>query len=227
MIRAADCPAVGYRTRNIKCAGMIGSCRSCQVTRGINRNRGDWSHSMLAEDAPAASKHHKVSCIAEPVHLPRMASLADSADVCSEYSESSKNCTPLSMLNICWRSFTLLRWHTLKVPKTEWATCRSTLNVQKPISMRLLLRFGKGPGGGSGSPLGVSKIKWAKPSCSLESFTSRSPRLPHAPSESPTPLKWDSVFKTLSKYGIIVIISNDRFTTAEAFKTLPKKLSFW
>jgi len=40
MIRAADFPAVGYRTRNIRFAGMIGSLQ-VQMTRGSNRNYGD------------------------------------------------------------------------------------------------------------------------------------------------------------------------------------------
>jgi len=41
MIRAADFPAVGYRTRNIRFAGMIGSLQELQMTRGSNRNYGD------------------------------------------------------------------------------------------------------------------------------------------------------------------------------------------
>ena len=98
-------------------------CRSCPVTRGISRNCGDCNHGMLGEDAAAASKHHKVSYAAEPVHLPRV---GRPVDVCSE---SNKNCTSLSMLNICWRSFTLQRWHTLKLLKAEWATSHSTFNV--------------------------------------------------------------------------------------------------
>jgi len=64
------------------------------VIRGISRNYGDCNHGMLGEHAPAASRHHKVSCVAEPVHLPRV---GRPVDVCSE---SSKNCTSLSMLSI-------------------------------------------------------------------------------------------------------------------------------
>jgi len=41
MIRAADFPAVGYRARNNRFAGMIGSLQELQVTSGINRNCGD------------------------------------------------------------------------------------------------------------------------------------------------------------------------------------------
>ncbi len=88
--------------------------------------------------------------------------------------------------------------------------------------------FWQGPlgGEGSGASLGVSKIKWAKLLCStlsnVESFTSRSRDIHMHLSESPTPLKWDSIFKTLSKYGFVVIIGNDHFTIVEAFQTMPK-----
>ncbi len=222
MIRAADFPAVGYRTRNIRFADMIGSLQ-VQMTRGSNRNYGDWNHSMLGEDAPAASKQHKVSPVAEPVHLPRMGSLAD---VCSK---SIKSCTSPSMLNMFYRSFTLQRWHTLKLLKSEWATSHSPFNVQNQSRCACCGVLERDPWRGSGAPLGISKFKRGRPSystCSLESFTSRSSETSTCtPVESPTPSKWHSVFKTLSKYAFVVIISNDHFTTVMALKTLPKKLS--
>ncbi len=182
MIRAADFPVVGYRARNNRFAGMIGSLQELQVTSGINRNCGDWKywkHSILGEDAPAASKQHKVSYVVEPVHLPRMGSLAESADVCSEFIKNCTSLTSLSMLNICQRIFTFQRWHTLKLLKSEWATSHSTFNVENQSRCACCCVLERAPGGGQG----VSKFKWAKPSCStcLRASQVEAPRLPHAP----------------------------------------------
>ncbi len=95
----------------------------------------------------------------------------------------------------------------------------------------LVVAFWKGPLEGVRGPVGGLKIQMSKTFVqymqSWELHKSKLRDFHMHPSKSATPSKWDSNFKTLSKYEFVVIISNDHFTTVEAFKTLPKKLSFW
>jgi len=67
-----------------------------------------------------------------------------------------------------------IRWNCWNLSEQRLTVCLMfKTNLDAPV-----VAFWQGaPGGGSGAPLGVSKVKWAKPSCSLESFTSRSPKV--------------------------------------------------